>query len=1153
MRDDTMEERMGQAGAAERAKTSDGGIGRRSARDAAPMSFAQEMLWLLDRAQPGLTAYNVPRAIRVRGRLDAAALRGALDVVVQRHEILRTTYDTGPAGEPVQRINPHRPFELPVTDLGALSPAEREAEAERLVMAEATTCFQLATDLLLRARLIRLAADDHILVMVSHHIVSDGWSRGILFRELSQAYAALAAGRTPELPPLPIQYADFAVWQRDAAAGPELAEHLAYWRERLAQPLPTLQLPTDFPRPVSQGFSGSRRDTVLPAALVARMGVVGVVHGATLYMVLLAAYHTVLHRYSGQTDILTGSPIAGRARPEVEGLIGYFANTLVMRTSFADDPTFGGLLERIAENAVEAYEHEAVPFEELVLELRGAQETPSHAPLFNCVLTMEDTLPDELALGDASLEHLALDIGQTKFDLTIVASDTPRGLRLALGFRTDLFSGGYAERFLDHLRTVLESAVADADVRVSEIGLTTAEERASFAAWNATVVGEGEPATLVELFEAQAARVGGRPAVVAPRAGATAQGSVAGAQVLTYAELEARANQLARHLRALGVGAGQPVGLLLDRSADAIVGLLGILKSGGAYMPLSVDAPAGRLAHQIGESGAKVVVTSVALAERLPSGVDIVALDRETDAERLGALPLDAPERTVSPEDPAYVLFTSGSTGAPKGVVVTHANAVHYARAISRVLGGVAAGEAGDGVAALDGWQFGMASTLAADLGNTSLLPALLAGGTLHVLAKEVTTEPDRFAQYTSVHQLDVLKITPNHLHALLGARQGAELAAVLPRRWAVLGGEALRPALARTLVDAGKCRVLNHYGPTETTVGALTFEVTADSLANAQAQGAQSVPLGTPLANTGAYVVNAHGQEQPVAVSGELWLAGDGVSHGYLRRDDLTAERFVVHRGGRVYRTGDRVRRLADGAIEFLGRTDDQVKVRGYRVELGEIEHALRAHPGVETGVVVLRAGADGAEPVLVAYAVPKQGGYAVSHSDRATPEKVTAWLGAQLPEHMVPSAVVLLDALPLTANGKVDRTALPDVDGGPAGETSYVEPRTPTEQTIARIWGDVLKKERVGVTDSFLDLGGHSLLAIRVLGRISKELGVRLALRALFETPTVERIAAIVDAERAQREQAMREAALSAVAELSDAEVTELLAERPVGEQQR
>jgi non-ribosomal peptide synthetase component F len=368
-----------------------------------------------------------------------------------------------------------------------------------------------------------------------------------------------------------------------------------------------------------------------------------------------------------------------------------------------------------------------------------------------------------------------------------------------------------------------------------------------------------------------------------------------------------------------------------------------------------------------------------------------------------------------------------------------------------------------------------------------------------------------------------------------------------------VLGGEALRPALARTLVDAGKCRVLNHYGPTETTVGALTFEVTADSLANAQAQGAQSVPLGTPLANTGAYVVNAHGQEQPVAVSGELWLAGDGVSHGYLRRDDLTAERFVVHRGGRVYRTGDRVRRLADGAIEFLGRTDDQVKVRGYRVELGEIEHALRAHPGVETGVVVLRAGADGAEPVLVAYAVPKQAGYAVSHSDRATPEKVTAWLGAQLPEHMVPSAVVLLDALPLTANGKVDRTALPDVDGGPAGETSYVEPRTPTEQTIARIWGDVLKKERVGVTDSFLDLGGHSLLAIRVLGRISKELGVRLALRALFETPTVERIAAIVDAERAQREQAMREAALSAVAELSDAEVTELLAERPVGEQQR
>jgi amino acid adenylation domain-containing protein len=730
-----------------------------------------------------------------------------------------------------------------------------------------------------------------------------------------------------------------------------------------------------------------------------------------------------------------------------------------------------------------------------------------------------------------------VDAGATKFDLTLFAADRAEGLALTLAYRTDLFTAGYAERFLGHLRGVLEAAVADERVRVGEILLTRVAEREALAAWNATECDEGAAATLVELFAAQAAQVRDRLAVVGPRPSATAAGSVAGTLPLSYAELDARSNQLARRLQALGVGANTPVGLLLDRSADAVVGLLGILKAGAAYMPLSVDAPAARIAQQLGESRCTVVVSDAARAGLVTSTVQVVALD--TEAASLGALPDGAVNVAVSPDDLAYVLFTSGSTGVPKGVAVTHANAVHYARAISRVLAGVPREARGDGFAALANWRFGMASTLAADLGNTSLLPALLSGATLHVLGKEVTTEPARFAEYVSVHQLDVLKATPNHVLALAAGKTGAELAAVLPKQWLVLGGEALRLDAARTFLGAGGCRVLNHYGPTETTVGVLTHAVTGASLDAASALGAQTVPLGRPLGNTQAFVVDAYGNEQPVGIPGELWLGGAGVTEGYLNRPVLTAERFTTFRGVRVYRTGDRVRRLPDGTMEFLGRADDQVKVRGYRVELGEVEQALRAHPGVAQGVVIKR------DEELVAYAVAKQAGYAVSHSDRPTSEKLTEWLAAQLPAYMVPSAVVLLEQLPLTANGKLDRAALPAPDAvGAAQASAFVAPRSETETVVAKIWRDVLKKEQVSVTDSFLDLGGHSLLAIRVLGRISKELGVRLALRALFETPTVEKVAAIIDAELAERRSAEEMArALAAVESLSDADVARLL----------
>jgi amino acid adenylation domain-containing protein len=1085
--------------------TSEPAIVPRAERGEAPLTFAQEVLWLLDRATPGLTAYNTPVARRIRGALDVAALERALTALVARHEALRTVFAARGDGA-VQVVRPATPVAVAVHDVSALPAAEREGAAITRLRAVTDTPFDLAREPGFRVALARLASADHVLLLLTHHIVSDAWSYGGLMSELNALYAAETRGVAHGLAPLALQFGDFAAWQRATLQGERLDERLAFWRERLAD-LPTLELPTDFAPRGTPGFAGARAGTRLSAELSDRVRALATSHDATLYMVLLAAVQTVLHRYSGQDDIVVGSAVAGRTRRESESMIGYFSQALPMRTRFGGDPSFVELLGRVRDTVLGTTEHQDVPVETLVLELQRRQMR--QAPLFRVVLTMQDALPVALRLGDSPAEPVELDASATKFDLTFLVTDTPAGIEIALWYRTELIRAERAERLLAHVATVLGAATSDATRRVSQIPLLSDAEQSALAAWNATEVDEGAPATLVELFEAQAARVGDRVAIVAPSASASAHGSVAGSTTLTYRALNARANQLARHLQASGAAAGAPVGLLLDRSADAIVGMYGILKAEGAYMPLSVDAPSARLSQQLAESGAKLVVTTAALARRLPSTVTVVPLD--SDAATLGAYPDTNVALRARPRDTAYVLFTSGSTGVPKGVAVTHANVVHYTRAVRRALGTVQ-DEPMDGRAR----QFALASTLAADLGNTSLFPALLSGATLHVLGSDVTTEPERYAQYMEVHQLDVLKLTPNHLRALVAGRSGADLTAVLPRQTLVLGGEALNVELARTLVSAGACRVLNHYGPTETTVGVLTHEVTGASLDAASALGAQTVPLGAPLANTQAFVVDAYGNEQPVGIPGELWLGGAGVTQGYLTRPALTAERFTNYRGAKVYRTGDRVRRLSDGTLEFLGRADDQVKVRGYRVELGEVEQALRAHPGVAQGVVVLRTPQSG-EPPLVAYAVPKSGGYAVSHSDRPTSEKLTEWLAAQLPAYMVPSAVVLLEQLPLTANGKLDRAALPAPDAPDASEDAFVAPRTETEKALAAIWTEVLKREQVGVTDNFLALGGHSLLAIRVLGRISKTFGVRLPLRTLFETPTVEALAGAIDAAKA------------------------------------
>ena len=1062
-------------------------------------SYAQELLWLTERASPGSSSYNVPRTRRLIGALDVAALRRAADALAARHEILRTTY--GFEGDhAVQVIHEPGPVDFEFVDLGDLPENAREAEATRYVRARSAHPFDLSHEAPFRVGVVRLGPAEHLMQIDSHHIAADGWSRDVMFRDLDAYYTAFVAGTEPVLSDLPIQYADYAAWQREQMSGEHLEQLLAYWRNQLGDADFVLDLPTDFPRPPIASTDGIMLSLELTPALTAGIKQLGRRHDATLYMTLLAAYTTLLHRYTGHADVLVGSPIAGRSRPETEGLIGYFANTIVQRARFADDPSFDELVLQIRESALGAYEHQEIPFEKLVLELQGGQSL-SHTPLFQVVFTMLEAAQGANGqLGSVELVPYAGEGGTTKFDLTLFMADKPEGLTLTLRGRSDLFAPETIQRMLQHLRCILDAAVAVPATRVSALSLLTPEEARAIAAANASDANLGPSITLTAVIEAAADRAPDRAAVVF--------GDVS----LSYRDLDHRANQLAAHLRGMGVSAGDPVGLCLDRSADAIVALLAVLKAGGCYVPLAPELPAARLAQQLGECNARVVIARLPQQERLPAGVALVLLDR--DADTIAAQPAIRVTSPAATDDVAYVLFTSGSTGVPKGVAVTHGNIVNYVRAISRVLAETAPGEAGDGLAALAGWSFAMASALSADLGNTALFPALAAGGTLHVLPEAVVTEPGRYAAYFAQHRIDVLKLTPNHLRALVGDRATGELAAVLPHRWVVLGGEALPWDLALRLVNAGRCKVLNHYGPTETTVGACTYRVANREMA----PHAATVPIGKPLANVQLHVLDGAHNPTATGVPGELHIGGAGVARGYLNRVELTAERFIQLPGlGRVYRTGDRVRRLASGDIEFLGRVDNQVKVRGYRVELGEIEQVIGQFPGVAHSAVILRSDDAAPEPVITAYVVVRTAGYAAAHADRPTAERLREWVGDRLPDYMVPAAVVLLDQLPLTANGKLDRAALPapDTDLAPA---VLIAPTTPTEIALHQIWADALKRDPAafGITDDFLALGGHSLVAIRILGKISRSFGLRLPLRTLFDAPRIDQLAELVDLER-------------------------------------
>jgi amino acid adenylation domain-containing protein len=1067
------------------------GIPARGSGAPVPMSFAQELLWLLDRANPGMHGYNVPRVARLRGALDVNALNRALSEIVARHEVLRSTFDMVD-GEPRQIVGSAHPVEIAHTDLSERPADVREREAVELVRELSRRPFDVTKDSQLRTSLLRLALDDHVLLLESHHVASDAWSRNILMRELSALYEAFHAGRSAELPPLAVQYGDFAIWQRERLKGERLEELLSYWREQLRDVPAVLELPTDRPRSPSPSFEGGMRSRMLPLALLERLRIVSRDNESTLFMTLLAAFDVMLARYSGQDDFVVGSPIAGRAHEGTEAMIGYFANTLVLRTRLDGDPPFIDLLKRVRETALGAYEHQDVPYEKLVLELER-DRSAGRGSLLQVMFTLQDAELRSLQLPGLVMEPFGASRGATKFDLSLFMHEQPGGLRAAIEYRTDLYDALTIDRMLAQLEVLLEGIASNPTARISTLPLLPDDERETLLThWSQGPAQSLEAETLHEAIAQQAART---PDAVAVEAELDPASPVV--RRMTFRELDERATVLSRYLATMGVGPNVGVGICIERSPELVVAMLGVLKAGGYYLPLDPDYPADRLTFMMDDARVPVLLTVDALREAVPrsdasGAATVVALDTDWDA--VIATATGTPKR-ASGDDLAYVIYTSGSTGRPKGVMIPHRAVVNYVTWMRQAF----PLDTRDGVlqkapASFDAciWEF--------------FLP-LVSGARLVMARPGGHQDPAYLLSALVRHDITLLQLVPSQLQMMLET-PGVEAPDGLPRlRRLFLGGEALPSELLTRLAAAcPTLAVTNLYGPTEATVYASHWSVEPGSWRGG------TVPIGRPIANTSIYLLDTNGRPTPIGVPGELCIGGVQVARGYLNRAELTSEKFVpdpffTSSGARLYRTGDRARYRADGTLEYHGRIDTQVKLRGFRVELGEIESALTAQPGVQSAVVLVREDTPG-DQRLVAYCLEEPG-----QIERPAPAALRQELKSTLPDFMVPSAFVWLNEWPMNANGKLDRKALPVPDAADAPVAERVAPRTLTERVIAEIWTDVLRRD-VGVDDDFFESGGHSLLALRTLARVADKLGVRIPLRVLFDLPTIAQLAARVDA---------------------------------------
>lgn len=1053
-----------------------------------PLSAAQRGLWLLAQVDTDATTYNTPLAMRVRGPLDAGRLGAALTRVVGRHEVLRTTYHDTPEG-PRQRVHAEPVGELlDVREMGGLDAAGRDRHAARIAAEQARRTFDLTRDPVLRATLVRFAADDHLLVLALHHIATDAWSTGLLLGEITECYTAAAAGREPRLRELPVQYADFAAWQDKRLTGGAARTSLDYWRGQLAG-LTELDFPADRPVPAHPTGAGAVATAVLPADVHRRAQELADQAGTRILGVVTAAYAAVLAGLTGKDDIALGTVFSGRGRTEIEPLIGMFAGTAVLRVDTGGDPSFRDLLTRTGAVLSRAHAHQDVPFEQVVAEL-APERRPGRNPLFQFAVHAADPAPASITMGDVVMTPVAAHAGAARFDCTLAVAERPAlgGIELSAEYATDLYDAGRIERLLGHLGVLLTAALADPGAPISSLPLLTAGEARLRDAMNATAA-EVPAATVVEQFAAQVARTPDAPAVSHRD------------RTLSFAELDRRANRIAHRLRAAGAGPGTLVGVCLHRSADLVAALLGVHKAGAAYVPLDPGYPAARLELVLGAAQAVAVLVDEHSRATLPDTAAVVV----DVAGGLDDGPGTDPQVRPADRDLAYVIFTSGSTGTPKGVMVEHGQLRNLLVAADPMAGGRTPGT----------WL--AVTSVSFDISVVEIFWALVRG--FHVVVAEGRVDqllgagpddsPDRpatLAELIARHEVTHLQCTPALAELLADDDAGRAALGRVSRM--IVGGEALAAPLARRLraslatavpsrpASAFSPGLVNGYGPTEVTVYATAVEVGA-----ADAEGSGTVSIGGPLANTTAHVLDRWGRPQPVGVPGELYLGGLSVTRGYHGRPALTAERFVPDAwgapGSRLYRTGDLVRRTPGGVLEFLGRTDHQVKVRGFRVEPGEIETVLRAHPAVVSAVVV--AGGAPASRFLAAYVVGADG-------TRPETTELRDFCLRTLPEHLVPARWQWLDAFPLTPNGKVDRAQLPPLDAPAAAGDGL--PRTDRERELAAVWAEALGLPSVGVHDNFFALGGHSVTVTRAVS-IARSRGVRLTVRELFTHQTVAELA--------------------------------------------
>ncbi|GCF08361.1 amino acid adenylation domain-containing protein [Dictyobacter arantiisoli] len=1033
-----------------------------------PLSFAQQRLWFLNQLEPDSTAYHIPQATRVRGLLNRIALEQALLGVIQRHENLRTTFPMREE-QPIQQISPKPLTRMPVVDLSKLGQQEGEDEARRLAQQEAQQPFDLVNGPLLRCWLLQLESqEDTVLLLTMHHIISDGWSMSILVRELTSLYTAFPHMETASLPALPIQYADYALWQRSSLQGEVLERQLDYWKTQLSG-LATQNLPTDHPRQVVQGFQSKWQRVQLPPELTQQLQALSQREGATLFMTLLASFQVLLARYSGQYDIAVGTPIANRTREELAGLIGFFINTLVLRADLSDNPSFVDLLAQVRATALGAYTHQDTPFEQVVEALQP-QRDRSRPPLFQAVFVLQNTPDADVSAELSSLQMQGFDVEQniSQSELRMVVTKNEQGLNADLEYSTALFDSATIKRWLCHWRRLLDEIVADPRQRVLTLPMLIETEKQQIVEeWNASQLAMPEHPSLHQLFEAQVIH---EPDAVA---------LVFGENQLTYAALEQRANQLAHYLRAQGIGPDMLVGLYTGRSQEMIIGLLGILKAGAAYVPLDPAYPADRLKFILEDTQVSLVLTCEPLLAQLPAEhVSTLCLDTDwrTIARQTGEKPLGV----TDPQHLAYVIYTSGSTGKPKGVLIQHRSICNT------IITSIQACEIGRRE------HIAQCASLSFDVSILEIFLALLSGSRLCLVTSETVASGVDLASLLRYQAITVMIVTPSHLE-ILPATDFPALQTLL------IGGETCSDqTMARWA--AGR-RFFTVYGPTEAAIQATTQQRTGPYL--------QGPLIGRPLANVQVYLLDIYQQPVPIGVPGELCIGGEGLARGYLHQPTLTAERFVPdpfgqRPGQRLYRTGDQARYRANGTIEFLGRQDTQVKLRGYRIELGEIEAVLNQHPQVFQNVVVVK-GEEATEKQLVAYVVMDKGAGSTLNT-----AELRGYLKEHLPEYMIPAYFILLDALPLTPNGKVDQRALPSDRERLHSDDAYTAPRNPIEEALLTIWSDLLDLDQIDISDNFFELGGHSLLATQVIARLRSMLDVELPLQAFFEFPTVAGLAA-------------------------------------------